>query len=286
VSYCNAALYNKIFTKILDSSIWLEPDATRIVWLTCIAAMDEDGFVQFASVANLARRANVSLKAAELAVTRLEGPDSESSDPEHEGRRIERVQGGWIVLNAQKYRSLVTREVAREQTRIRVQRHRAKRAGNGSNGKAEKSNGVVTPSEAVSEARSETEAKNAAAAFVRPAFKERPMPGYRRLKLLHWMWADMIGILGDHLEAFDLEAWMQAIDHDGSRVIPKTWPWLREELIAECHRRGLLKASDSSPVVSPARLEYEAWKAAGGCTHEPRCSSYATCQVVSQRKKA
>ena len=43
-------MYNKLFTKILDSSIWLESDGTRIVWMTLLAAMDQDGFAQFASV--------------------------------------------------------------------------------------------------------------------------------------------------------------------------------------------------------------------------------------------
>ena len=107
-------MYNKIFTKILDSSIWLEPYATRLCWFTCLAVMDEDGFVPFASVENLAHRARVSLKAAQAAVACLEGPDPNSSDPENEGRRLERAPGGWLVLNAGKYRALATRAVARE----------------------------------------------------------------------------------------------------------------------------------------------------------------------------
>lgn len=119
-------MYNKIFTKILDSSIWLEPASTRLVWLTLIAAMDEDGFCQFASVGNLAHRARVLEDEAQTAVASLEGPDPNSSDPENEGRRIERVPGGWMVLNAPKYRDMVTRTVARERTRLRVAKHRQK----------------------------------------------------------------------------------------------------------------------------------------------------------------
>ena len=34
-------MYNKLFTKILDSSIWLAPDPVRLVWITLLAAMDE-----------------------------------------------------------------------------------------------------------------------------------------------------------------------------------------------------------------------------------------------------
>ncbi len=119
-------MYNKLFTKILDSSIWLEPTGTRLVWLTLIAAMDEDGFAQFASIGNLAHRANIPIDETVAAVACLQDPDANSSDPDHEGRRIERVPGGWMVLNAPKYREMVTRLVAKEGNRRRVQRFRDK----------------------------------------------------------------------------------------------------------------------------------------------------------------
>lgn len=151
-------MYNKLFTKILDSSIWLETDSTRIVWLTLIAAMDETGFVQFASVANLAHRARVEESHAVEAVKRLESPDANSSDPENEGRRIERVPGGWIILNAEKYRDLVTRAVAQEKTRQRVARFREKHKVTLSNGDVTPPLRSVTPSEAVSDAEAETKA--------------------------------------------------------------------------------------------------------------------------------
>lgn len=145
-------MYNKIFTKILDSSIWLEADSTRLVWLTCIAAMDEDGFCQFASPANLAHRANVTLTACLSALGVLEGPDPNSSDPDHEGRRLERVPGGWMVRNSAKYREMVSREIAKAANRRRVYRHREKASSNGSvmpaNGVSPSANGSVTLSEA------------------------------------------------------------------------------------------------------------------------------------------
>lgn len=155
-------MYNKIFTKILDSSIWLEPIPTRVVWLTLIAAMDEDGFAQFASVANLAHRARVSQKSAEEAIMSLEGPDANSSDPENDGRRIERVPGGWVVLNACKYRDLVTREISRQQTRARVAKHREKKAGNAD---VTAGNGRVTPSDSYT--TSHSRAKSVSRALAR-----------------------------------------------------------------------------------------------------------------------
>src|SRR3990167_2613671 len=96
-------MYTKLFASILDSSIWLEALATRIVWLTLLAAKDSDGFARFASIENLARRAIVSVAEAEAAIAKLESPDPRSSNPEHEGRRVERVPGGWLILNAALY---------------------------------------------------------------------------------------------------------------------------------------------------------------------------------------
>ena len=149
-------MYNKLFTKILDSSIWLAPDPHRLVWITLIAAMDEDGNAMFACVDNLAARARVTVAQAESAIKAFEAPDIKSGDPENEGRRVERFPGGWLVLNAHKYRALVTKAVARERTRERVAKFRAK-AGNAH---VTPSNVRVTPSEAeaISEAKSQRRA--------------------------------------------------------------------------------------------------------------------------------
>ncbi len=141
-------MYNKLFSKIVTSSIWLEPTPTRIVWLMFIALMNEDGFVQFASAANVAHTARVTDHEAESAIAILESPDPNSADDENDGRRIEKVPGGWLILNAHKYRDLVTREMVREQTRIRVARKRAKDKGvTLRNADVTPSNGSVTPSD-------------------------------------------------------------------------------------------------------------------------------------------
>lgn len=137
-------MYNQLFTKILDSSIWLQPTTTRLVWVTLLAAMDEDGFCEFASVGNLAHRARVDVTDCNAAVTTLEGADEDSSDPENDGRRIERVPGGWMVLNAKKYKSLTTRDKSKAQTRLRVERFRQRKA---CNAPVTLCNDSVTPSE-------------------------------------------------------------------------------------------------------------------------------------------
>lgn len=118
-------MYNKLFTKILDSSIWLTSDATRLVWITFLAAMDEDGFVQYATPGNVAVRARVSEELVVQALKELESPEPSTAYDGDDGRRIERVPGGWMVLNAPKYRDIVKREQIKEQTRRRVAKHRS-----------------------------------------------------------------------------------------------------------------------------------------------------------------
>lgn len=146
--------YNKLFTKILDSTVWLENDATRLVWITMLAVMDEDGFVALSSVGNVAARARVSLEAANAAIKALEAPDKEDSSQEHEGRRIERVPYGWMVLNARKYRDIVQRAESMRKNRERVAKHREKR-----NAGVMPSNELVMQSEAYTEAETLKEKK-------------------------------------------------------------------------------------------------------------------------------
>lgn len=120
-------MFNKLFTKILDSSIWLEPDSTRIVWFTLLAAMDEDGYAHFSAIENLASRARVSVEAAKAAIDCFLSPDPNSSNPDNEGRRVERIPGGFLVLNARYYRDILNRVTQREKTRQRVKIHRFKK---------------------------------------------------------------------------------------------------------------------------------------------------------------
>lgn len=126
VAFC---MYNRLFTKILDSSIWLEPTTTRIVWITLLAAMDEEGYAHFSAIENLASRARVSKREAQKAIDCFLAPDSNSENPANEGRRVERVPGGFLILNADDHRKMLNREIRREQTRLRVAKHREKKDG-------------------------------------------------------------------------------------------------------------------------------------------------------------
>ena len=115
--------------------------------------MDQDGTCQFASVLNVARRANVNVEEATAALKVLESPDPHSSDSDNDGRRIERVPGGWIVLNATKYRAIVSASESRRLAKERAQRYRDKRKKNVTKrDETAERNAPVTQSEAEAEA--------------------------------------------------------------------------------------------------------------------------------------
>jgi hypothetical protein len=48
--------------------------------------------------------ARLTVEDTAAALAKLEGPDTYSRTQDHEGRRIEKVDGGWIVLNHSNYR--------------------------------------------------------------------------------------------------------------------------------------------------------------------------------------
>lgn len=78
-----------------------------------LAIADADGMVS-ASLPGLASVSNVSLEAAEKAVSNLKSPDLYSRTKDNEGRRIEEVDGGWLILNYQKYRRMLNEEERKE----------------------------------------------------------------------------------------------------------------------------------------------------------------------------
>lgn len=123
--------YAKLSTSILDSTIWREDHQTRIVWLTMLAMANQDGEVA-ASIPGLADRAKVTLEECENALKKFQAPDKYSRSKKNEGRRIATIDGGWLVLNYEKYRDLQSAEDRRakdaERQRRRYDRKREQEA--------------------------------------------------------------------------------------------------------------------------------------------------------------
>lgn len=118
----------KLDTGILNSTLWFERDC-REVFITAllmahpielrepmpqlhVSRIETTGFVVpigwygFVPAAGpgIIRMAMCSMDSGTEALVRLGSPDPESRTPDHEGRRMVRVDGGYIILNFIKYR--------------------------------------------------------------------------------------------------------------------------------------------------------------------------------------
>ncbi len=117
--------FNKLSSSIIQSTLWCQPDPTRILWITMLAMSDSTGRV-FASKPGLAHIARISLEDCLTALETFLSPDEYSRTELYEGRRIEVIEGGWRLLNHAKYRDQVDTESVRESKRRWAEKHRAK----------------------------------------------------------------------------------------------------------------------------------------------------------------
>jgi hypothetical protein len=120
--------YTPIFKKVLTSRVWALSDAHVRVWLWLQLQADPEGYV-CADVTGVAVGARVSGQDARDALEVLGLPDADAnpSDP-HEGRLIERVPDGWLVLGVQGRRDLAKCEGQKARNRQYMQRQRVKAA--------------------------------------------------------------------------------------------------------------------------------------------------------------
>ncbi len=117
--------YTKLFGSIIGSTIWREPDHVRIVWITMLALKDKYHRVE-ASVPGLADFARVSLEKCLEALEVLKANDKYSRTKANGGRRIEEIEGGWVILNGEKYREKMSADERKESNRIYQRRFRDK----------------------------------------------------------------------------------------------------------------------------------------------------------------
>lgn len=138
----------KIDCGILDSTLWIDRDCRDIFLTTLLMAEPYElkepaeqlhitkleptgwavpagwyGFVKAAAV-GIARRAGIDVKAATAALEKLGSPEAESRSQDFDGRRLVRVDGGFIILNFIKYRERDTTSAERSR-RWRQRRQRA-----------------------------------------------------------------------------------------------------------------------------------------------------------------
>lgn len=117
--------YTKLFNSILHSTIWNEPNEVRILWITMLAMADKYGDIH-ASIPGLARMAGISIEQTQDGLKRFMSPDLFSRTPDHEGKRIKEIEGGWQLLNHGKYRALMSVEERREYNKVKQREWRSK----------------------------------------------------------------------------------------------------------------------------------------------------------------
>lgn len=142
--------YSKLFSSIIHSTVWREPNHIRLVWITMLAMKDSDGIVEV-SIPGLADAARVEIDECEEALMRLSSPDKYSRTKDFEGRRIEEIDGGWIILNHDLYQEKNSnedrkRKNAEKQKRYRERLKKSPAVGSGNDGNALRNDGNALPS--------------------------------------------------------------------------------------------------------------------------------------------
>lgn len=118
--------YTKLFSEIITSSIWQEPNDSKVMWITILALKGRDQICR-ATIPALAKYSDTTLERCEEIMEKFQSPDKYSNSQEYEGRRIRRVDGGWLVLNGEKYRDKMNPEEVREYNRVKKQEERARK---------------------------------------------------------------------------------------------------------------------------------------------------------------
>lgn len=115
--------FTKLDSGIVCSSIWSEPLATRVLWITLLAQSDDEGYVS-TSLSGLRRTANITQEEFDSALKTLLSPDPESRTKSNEGRRIIEIEGGFSILNYSLYRDKAYKENRKAQVREAVRAYR------------------------------------------------------------------------------------------------------------------------------------------------------------------
>ena len=93
--------------------------------LSVLLAMTDTAGCVYASMPGLAKRAGVSIPEAETAIKCFLSPDPYSRTKDNEGRRIKEIEGGWQLLNYEKYTQAKSREARNAYQREQMRRRRA-----------------------------------------------------------------------------------------------------------------------------------------------------------------
>lgn len=121
--------WTPLWSSIVKSSLWREPDYVMKVFVTMLALKDWDHVYRgnaFALAEDSKKTESEVLQALKV----LSSPDAIRHEKQpFEGRRIKAVEDGWLILNGEKYRALVSDEMRKARNRKAQAVWRAKHKG-------------------------------------------------------------------------------------------------------------------------------------------------------------
>jgi hypothetical protein len=95
--------FTPLFSNVVYSTLWTESDLVVKVFLTMLAKMGRD-YVVKANSFNISLWANKTEEEVLKALKVLMSPDTKRVEKqEFEGRRVKKVDDGWLLLNGKKY---------------------------------------------------------------------------------------------------------------------------------------------------------------------------------------
>lgn len=121
-----------IVSDVVDSSLWEEEDYVIKVFFSMLAKKDANFFVR-GDIYTVAKYSNKRDRIKEVvkALKILESPDTKKPlvKQEFEGRRIEKCDGGWKILNGAKYQQMVREFSEKKRKREWAAKNRQKKSG-------------------------------------------------------------------------------------------------------------------------------------------------------------
>jgi hypothetical protein len=99
----NADHWTPISNSLFAGLLWLKSVEARIVFITMLAMMDRKTGMVSSDIPGISVTANLPLAGAIKALKELESASPDLAHTVHEGRLIEKVDGGWIILGHEAY---------------------------------------------------------------------------------------------------------------------------------------------------------------------------------------
>ena len=122
-------MYGKLFVQMYDGTLATKgPWQAMITFQQMIILADKDGIVDMTAEV-ISRRSTFPIEHVLVGIAALEQPDLGSRTPDHDGRRIVRLDEhrdwGWQIVNHAHYRKIRSEEERREYQRDLMRKRRA-----------------------------------------------------------------------------------------------------------------------------------------------------------------